>query len=245
MPVRITPEKSLLISYDTNSKSWVTLEGLSICLLSQYVDIEPGVTLQNVFDLIDQDTQLKKFLSEYCSCNIDSIRKQEPRNQNAIQVITQMDQHAEGYWIATSVADIDQIVVRPFFYVYTEESTNERKIDGTYMLYGVSSKHEGCATGLSGPNKYVFRQLKDYEIRLDSNMEIFESDEDKIDPDIDEETIAFSAKFQYTLFDFLTTVVDFFGSPVFDSRYQKQIDEELEMIERFRKRNEKDSSSDE
>lgn len=59
MPVRLTPSKSLLISYDSESDSWVSLEGLSLCILSQFVDIEPGVTLKHVFELIDGNREVK------------------------------------------------------------------------------------------------------------------------------------------------------------------------------------------
>jgi hypothetical protein len=42
----------------------------------------------------------------------------------------------------------------------------------------------------------------------------------------------------------LATIVGFFGSPAFDPRYQKEIDEEDELFERFQKEDEENKKGD-
>jgi len=238
MPVRLTPDKLLLITYDMDSDSWVTLEGVSLCLLAEFVDIEPGVTLEHIFDFIDRNKEVRKFLEEYCSCDIDKIRKAEPKSHDPIQVITGVEWH-EGVGTPTGVARVDQLVISPFFYVYTDESTQERRLDGGYMLLGRSSLNETIAKTLGGPNEHAYAELKGFELRLDTQMRVDECDDDKMEEGPDD-TIAFSANVRYRLLDVLTTVVEFFGNPAFDPRYQKQIDEDKEFLDRLNEPDEDD-----
>jgi len=236
MPVRLTPTKSLLISYDSESDSWVTLEGVSLCLLSQYVDIEPGVTVEHVFKLIDRDAALKHFLAEYCSCDLDAIRVRQPVEREPIEVITEIEVDEDGHRIPKNVTSVDTVAVLPFFYVFTDVHTGERRLEGKYMLSGKSSQHHSCYTGFGGSRSVTYSEIKDFFVALDTEMNVSECDEDKCSED-DAETIAFSANVRYTLLDVLACIVGHFGEPVFDPRYQKEIDYENEMWERYDREN--------
>ncbi len=243
MPVRLTPDKSLLISYDAESDTWVTLEGVSLCLLSQYVDIEPGVTVEHIFKLIDRDEHVKRFLSEYCSCDLDAIRNRKPENPTPIEVFTDVEWDESGHPIPKGTTNVDIVVITPFFYAFTDEHTGLRRLEGGYMLHGKSSKYDACSTTFGGSKSVTYSEIKDFPVTLDTQMHVAECDEDKCTDD-DPDPIVFSANVRYTLFDVLTTIIGHFGEPVFDSRYQKEIDDEIEMWERLERQNEEPESDD-
>jgi hypothetical protein len=236
MPVRLTPTKSLLISYDHENDSWVSIEGISLCLLSEYVDIEPGVTIEHVFRLIDRDAALKKFLSEYCSCDLDAVRAKKPHKATPIKVVTDIECDENGRGIPKATAPVDTVVISPHFYVYTDRNTSLRRLDGRHSLYGKSSNHEDCFITFGGPRAVTYSEVKDFFVTLDTEMQVEECDDEKCTAG-NTSSIAFSANVRYTLLDVLTTVVGEFGEPVFDPRYQKEIDEDNEVWDRFTRPN--------
>lgn len=229
MPVRITPNKSLLISYDAASDSWVSLEGVSLCLLPQFVEIEPGVTVENIFDLIERDPELKKFLCEYCSCNINEVRNAPSSDLSPIEIPSLPDDNPNEE-TPIKITYVDTVVVAPFFFVFTDH-VGDRRLEGRYTLLGCSSAERDCRVSFPG-NTYA--DIKDFPIVLDPELFVDECDADKLG-DL-EVMSAFTANIQYTLFDVLTTVVGNFGKLDFDPRYQKQVDEENAIWERLRRR---------
>ncbi len=56
----------------------------------------------------------------------------------------------------------------------------------------------------------------------------------------EDEPIAFSAHLRYKLLDVLVAIVGFFGTPIFDSRYQPEVDEDLELFERLNRAGQED-----
>src|SRR5262245_57292233 len=104
MPVRLTPRGPFLITYDHQSDSWVRIKGMGFRVLSQYVDIEPGTTLGRVFDMVDSDQDLKRFLGEYCGCDIDAIHQRPREGGEPIQVITAIEKADDAGNRAAEVA---------------------------------------------------------------------------------------------------------------------------------------------
>jgi hypothetical protein len=243
MPIRLTPSKSLLISYDRASDTWVTLEGVALCLLSEYVDIEPGVTVEHIFKLIDRDASLKRFLAEYCSCDLDAIRVRVQENPKPIEVFTDVEWDDSGHPIPTGTAKVDTVVISPFYYTFTDENTGFRRLEGTYTLLGKSSKHDLCSISFGGPQRATYAEIKDFLVTLDTELRVDECDDDKCTED-DPDPIAFSAHVSYRLLDVLTAIVGHFGQPAFDPRYQKEIDDEIEMWERFNRKNDDPDTTD-
>ena len=79
MPIRLTSRGPFLSTYDSQSDRWHTNKKMAFSVLSQYVDVEPGTTLGRVFDMVDSDPELKRFLGQYCGCDIDSIHEASRR----------------------------------------------------------------------------------------------------------------------------------------------------------------------
>src|SRR5258706_5523532 len=233
MPVRLTPNGSLLICYDTENEAWVSLEGISLSVLSQFVDVVPGTTLGHLFDIVDRDKRLKDFLSDYCSCDVEAIHRREREGGMPIEVITTFEKLEVGYR-ATEVSPADAVVITPNFWVYTDEVTGERRLDGGFMLLARSFKQWDCGTSLHSQRDCSFGLLSRLELRLDTLMNVAECDDDKITKESDGDSFSFSAHVQYTLLDVLNTIYEFFGDPVFDPRYQRQVDEDEELFRRRR-----------
>jgi hypothetical protein len=63
MPVRLTSRGPILITFDQQSGRWITLKGMAFSVLSQSVEVEPGTTLGRLFDMVDSDQDLKRFLN--------------------------------------------------------------------------------------------------------------------------------------------------------------------------------------
>ncbi len=123
MPVRLTSRGPFLITYDDQSDSWVTIKGMAFSVLSQYVDVEPGTTLGRVFDMVDSDQDLKRFLGEYCGCDIDAIHKRPREGGEPIEVIAALEEAEGGQYQAAEVSVADAVVVAPFYYVHTDIQT--------------------------------------------------------------------------------------------------------------------------
>ena len=96
-----------------------------------------------------------------------------------------------------------------------------------------SSAHTDNSTGFGGRSKPTYQQIKHFEVQLNRRMHITECDDDKQGDNKREDTFVFSGMVRYTLLDVLTTVFGYFGNPIFDPRYQDEIDAELEMFRRF------------
>jgi hypothetical protein len=220
-----------LISYDEQSDTWVSIKGMAFCVLSQYVDVEPGTTLGRVFDMVDSDPDLKRFLGEYCGCDVDAIHKRPRDGGEPIQVITALENEGGEGFRAMGTVEADAVEITPYFYVYTD-ATGERRLDGTHMLLAKSKKWE-TGTTIHSQRDASFGFLCGLELRLDRVLTVWECDEDK-QVEGDEDTIAFEASIQYTLLEVLLAIYGFFGEPPFDQRYQRQVDEDEAFFERLR-----------
>ena len=51
--------------------------------------------------------------------------------------------------------------------------------------------------------------------------------------DCDDDKVALRANIKFTLLDVLSTIVGYFGNEMIDPRYQKEIDAEIELLERI------------
>ncbi len=225
MPVRLSPQGSLLISYDDASGAWVSLDGTSICILDQLVDIVPGTTIGHIFDIVAKDRQLKEFLAGYCSVNIDELHQRSREFTGAIIAPVMSERTADGGYITTETSIADLITVTPMFWVYTDRGTGERIINGGYTLVARSSKAPDCGVSFHGEIDSCFGHICSMDVRLDTLMQVAECDEDKQTKQ-DGETHAFSANVRYRLFDVLTTIYEFFGDRPFDGRTQREVDED-------------------
>src|SRR3990172_316694 len=139
MPVRLTARGSLLIAYDDESRTWVSIAGIAFCVLPHHVDIEPGVTLGHVFELVERDPLVKRFLADYCSCDIDALH-QKPRQVTHTIQVSGVERTPDGSSIATGEAAADILLISPHFWAYTDQ-TGDRRLDGGYMLLARSSKY--------------------------------------------------------------------------------------------------------
>lgn len=231
MPVRLTSRGPFLISYDSRSDSWVTIQGIDFCILPQYVDIEPGTTLGRVFDMVDTNKDLKRFLAEYCGCDIDTIHSRPRESGKPIQVTAH--ENVEGGGIrAIGVNQADEMVILPHFWVYTDEATNERRLDGGHDIMAGSSKNRESCLSIHNERETAFGFLCGLELRIDPIMRIYECDEDNEKPS-DEDTIALEATIRYTLLEVLVAVYQFFGEPSFDQRYQPDVDRDNEFLDQI------------
>jgi hypothetical protein len=207
---------------------------MAFSVLSQYVDVEPGTTLGRVFDMVDSDRDLKRFLGEYCGCDIDAIHKRPREGGKPVEVITALEEVEGGQYRAAEISVADAVVVEPFFCVYTDDVTGERRLDGRHMLMAQSSRDPGASTTIDSQRDRSFGFLCGLELRLNPVMEVGECDEDK-QQGSDEDAVAFQATIRYTLLDVLLAIYEFFGEPPFDRRYQRQVDEDEELLEKLRR----------
>lgn len=230
MPVRLTPTKSLLISYDAPSDSWVTLDGLSLCILGEYVDIEPGVTVENLFDLIDADNETKRFLSEFCSCDIDAIRALPPKLSGPITVGAGTKTLDDGSLVVDGETNAHEMHIHPFYYAFNDEMSRERRLEGTNLLMARSRLEGSLGEGIG--KKVNYADIKHLELRLDPRLWI---DECELDDDADDDAF-FSARIRYKLIDVLVAVVGHFGMPAFDPRYQPEVEEHQRIRDQFRRK---------
>jgi hypothetical protein len=235
MPIRLTSRGPFLITYDQQSGRWITIPGITLSVLSQYVEIQPGTSLGRVFDMVDSDQELKRFLGKYCGCDIDAIHQRPREGGEPIQVITSMEKVEDGGDLETEMTVADAVVVEPFFYVHSDEVTGERCLEGNHILMAQSSKNRNAGTSIHSQRDVSFGFLCGLELRLNPVMVVIECDEDK-QQESGEEVVAFQASIQYTLLDVLLAVYGFFGEPPYDTRYQRQVDEDAAFIEGLRSR---------
>ena len=232
MPVRLSPQGSLLISYDDQSGAWVSLSGTSLCILDQLVDIVPGTTIAHVFDIVDRDKQLKEFLANYCSLNIEELHRRNRDFGDAIKAPTRFEETADGESFLAEEAIADFITISPHFWVYSDRATGERTIDGGFSLVAHSSQRPDCGTSFHDKKDSCFGHICRMDLRLDTWMDVAECDEDKM-TQTDGDTFVFSANVRYKLLDVLTTVYEFFGDRPFDWRTQREVDEDEGAFRRF------------
>jgi hypothetical protein len=107
---------------------------MTFSVLSQYVDVEPGTTLGRVLDMVDSDQELKRFLGEYCGCDIEGTHKRSREGGEPIQVLTAFEKEEDGLYRATEIAVADVVVVTLYFYIFTDDVTGERRLEGKYIL---------------------------------------------------------------------------------------------------------------
>lgn len=193
--------------------------------------------------MVDSDQELKRFLGQYCGCDIDSIHSRPREGGDPIQVITGIEPSGFGRYRATGATTADVVIVQPFFYAYTDEVTGERCLRGDYTLAAGSSRHDGVSTSIHSQRDVSFGFLCGLELRLDPQLAVAECDEDKL-VEGKEETIAFRATIRYTLLEVLLAVYGFFGEPPYDMRYQREVDEDRELLERLRNQWEADAEGD-
>jgi hypothetical protein len=208
---------------------------MAFSALSQYVDVEPGTTLGRVFDMVDSDQDLKRFLGEYCGCDIDATHKRPREGGEPIEVITSLEKAEGGAHRAAEISVADAVVIEPFFHVHTDGVTGERRLEGTHMLMAESSRDPGASTTIRSQRDASFGFLCGLELRLNPVTEVAESDDDKRQGG-DEDTIAFQASIRYTLLDVLLAIYEFFGEPPFDRRCQRQVGEDEALLEELRDR---------
>ncbi len=235
MSVRLTPRGPILFAYDTASDRWVTTKGMALSVLSQYVDVEPGTTLGHVFEMVDSEPELKGFLGQFCGCDIDALHGRSRVGGDPIELPTSVKPgENEGHRTAGHVV-ADRMIIETFFYAYTDKITGDRRIDGSHMLAVGSSRHDGCSMTIPRRGDVSFGFLCGLELHLDPQFDVVECDEDKVGAG-DEETFAFRATVRYTLLEVLLAVYRYFGEPPYDTRTQRDIDEDFELHERMRVR---------
>jgi hypothetical protein len=188
------------------------------------VDIEPGVTLVHIFELADRNEDIKHFLADYCSCDIDALHKKCREGGETI-LLDGLERMPDGGIREVGKAPADILLVSPMFWAYTDQ-TGDRRLDGGYMLLVRSSRYPDCASTLLREDyeKY-FGHLCKLELRLDTLVAVAECDEDKI-PEGQGDLVILEAHIRCTLMDVLTTIYEFFGEPVFDLRDQRQVDQD-------------------
>lgn len=76
MPARLTPKGLLVVDWDFQAKRWQAGMRLPrVRDLYRVADVQPDVTISQLFDLVDQDSDLKHFLGELCWCNADAVHR--------------------------------------------------------------------------------------------------------------------------------------------------------------------------
>lgn len=79
MPARLTPQGLLVLSWDFGLRRWESsLHALRLRDLYRVTDLQPGMTISHLFDLVDASSELKQFLGELCWCDIETVH-QRPR----------------------------------------------------------------------------------------------------------------------------------------------------------------------
>ena len=227
MPVRLTPRGSLLISYDYDSQTWVSIPGTSICILSHTVEVEPGTTLSHVFDIVERDKELKRFLADYCSCDIDAIHKL-PRNIQE-PILTFNGEWHNGF-LQEVTADVLKIAM------YSCVGTNGRTGDRHFHCYPIIETSSfacpdwGALLAPIDELASVFGTLCSLNLVLNSLLEVSEVDADKwTDSTLKGlgrhgRNLALRAHIRYTLLDVLHAIYSHFGKPQFEDRLQPEVE---------------------
>jgi hypothetical protein len=88
MPARLITKKGLLIlSWSFRSNRWESeLHLPAVRDLYRVTDLTPGLTISELFDMVDQDCELKHFLGELCWCDIDAVHRRPRIPGEAIPV---------------------------------------------------------------------------------------------------------------------------------------------------------------
>jgi len=76
MPARLTQNELLILRWDFRANRWESERRLpGIRDLFRVTDLVPGVTISDLFDLVERDAELKHFLGELCWCDIDAVHR--------------------------------------------------------------------------------------------------------------------------------------------------------------------------
>lgn len=76
MPARLTPEGLLVISWDFHVNRWksqLRLPGVQD--LYRVTDLLPGITMSDLFDLVEQDPELMSFFGKLCWCDLYAVQR--------------------------------------------------------------------------------------------------------------------------------------------------------------------------
>jgi hypothetical protein len=231
MPVRLTPEGAILVSWDSSSRQWVYLHSKELGpMLSHLVDIQPGTTLANLFDMVENDQQVKAFLATYCECDISALHALSRRIDIPILVPSfVLDEAGHPKYsgrnnVADTLAVTSEVSLR---FTEKEELSFSSHLDATIR----SSKEP--QTGLPLRKDFSLRDhgaLCSLELSLDNSVEV-----------VVEETVDGSAERthpkavrRYTLLELLATIYESFGTRDFDQRSQDEVDFDEEFVARLR-----------
>ncbi len=232
MPVRLTPHAPLLLSYDLHSKQWISVAGFDMCILSQYVDIVPDTRLGHIVKMVESDKDTKRFLAQYCACDIDALHRRSADGGPPIEVPVAFEKTEGGRLRVTAVGEANALAITPCFCVYTDEATGERCLKGGYDLLATSLKDLESGVPIHSEHEASFGFLCGLELRLDPRLRIDECDEEKLKQG---HTVAFEATIQYTLMDVLVAIYQSFGNQPFDERYQRDVHAHEAFLEQFRR----------
>jgi hypothetical protein len=76
MPARLTPQGLLVLSWNFQRSRWESsLHELRLQDLYRVTDIQPGMTISELFDLADVSSELKQFFGELCWCDIEAVHR--------------------------------------------------------------------------------------------------------------------------------------------------------------------------
>lgn len=208
-------------------------------ILNHRVDVEPGTTLGSIFSFVEADNQLKRFFSEYCSCDIGALHR-------ATGVDTPLDIIAEFKVpvLADRAAQTDNLQIvghttADSLSIMWESwvALDERGIDRRLRIHASMflTTRSDSSFGISLPRTY-HSGMRNLEIILHDGVFIEDCDVEG------ESDWALEATREFTLFDVLTVIYSSFGSPSFDERFQAEVEDDEESIRRIKERFERGGS---
>jgi hypothetical protein len=204
--------------------------------------------MADVFAIVEKDRALKDFLAEYCSCNIENLHRMADSPPDDL-TMTDIVRHENGTFLAGDTMRADFVTLERDAIVYTDE-IGDLRFSVHRSAFIRSSTHDFVGTPVRLPENtddvsgYVAGLAK-LPIRLAESI---------VAEDLNRPTKAgfpdfesfFEASMRWTLLDILATIYAQFSEPMFDPRYQAEIDDNEEYFRRLREGQEKpdDDSED-
>ncbi len=238
MPVRIEPDGLRLIAWDEDARQWVALHtpGIgALALLDQYVEVRPDTTLRDIFKIVGRDPQLCSFLTDYCSCRIASLLLRSEVDDIAPDVPAIVEGEDGQYTVDEKPVSNRQAafisICREMFVIERGDGRREICIHTECWL----SSREDPTSGSSMPHELrtqdtIPTYLLDCQLRLDPEVRL----------DIDLKTGDLGSietvEMRFRLLDLFKVLFSQFGQPIFDERYQEEVDEYEDALRRIRER---------
>lgn len=122
MPVKIATDLLMSWEFETLTGEWMPQFGFTYALLTKAVELEEGLTLHELFKLIESEPRLRHFVEGYFNCDIDALASTPPDSLNDPATVYAYVPTLSGYKLVKTL-EADYLRVSQFCYLEGEEAS--------------------------------------------------------------------------------------------------------------------------